>query len=154
MIWLRILKLCVLISVYCIYSFYFLELPEEPTLKLSVEIVEHKTTPNGKPYLCQGQVGYPKGHLEIQLEQSDGNFTTILSQSNTNTDSAMVHGEWVENGTKCDTMQYVQFLLKGAVLPLSSNNSKLRCAAVASDQIPDQPILYTDETLKMISSKL
>ena len=130
-----------------------LDIHEAPTLTIPVQIIEGRQTLIEKPFLCHGQLGYPKGHLEIQMEQSDGNFTTILSQSNTSNQFGHVIGDWVENGTQCDTMQYVQFVLKGAVLPLSSNNRKLRCAAVASDQTPDQPVLYTDETLKIVNSK-
>jgi len=101
--------------------------------------------------MCEGSLGYPPGHIEIQADFS-GEFTTILTLENNKTDVAFIHVEETEvNDTTCSAHQTLKFAIEN--VPLEFHRKRLRCVTVPSTEVSDQTAVISEEgSIKVVRS--
>ena len=129
-----------------------LGLADEPVLKLSHQIIENQGTLGDRIFSCSAQIGYPPGHLEIQTDVT-GNFTTLLSPTDTNNDMAFITSTVQRNTNKCDSSESFEFALKAPFVTMALHESRMRCVVIPPDSIPGPTPVFTEKIIEVVESR-
>lgn len=108
------------------------ELPVTPTLTLSSRIIEGKDTWADSLFKCEGEIGYPKGYIEVQSD-FDGEFSHFLSKNNSRNDKAYVYNSTLTRRDNCTWIEMITFAFN--IIELDYHLHELRCVVHPSKEL-------------------
>ncbi|XP_052249927.1 uncharacterized protein LOC127857535 isoform X2 [Dreissena polymorpha] len=109
----------------------FQRLPGVPKLTMSREIIKNKVTRADLLYVCEGELGDPRGRLIIESD-FDGEFQALFTEENTNNSIGFIFDDPLTQ-TSCGNYQTLQFAFYKP--NMSMNFKRLRCSIKPSSNI-------------------
>ncbi|KAH3711240.1 hypothetical protein DPMN_070742 [Dreissena polymorpha] len=119
----------------------FQRLPGVPKLTMSREIINNKFTRADLPFVCEGELGDPRGRLIIESD-FDGEFQALFKKDNTNNSIWFIFDDKL-NTKSCGNYQTLKFALYKA--NMSMNFKRLRCSIKPSSKMFNSDVKSSDE---------
>ncbi|XP_052249931.1 uncharacterized protein LOC127857536 isoform X2 [Dreissena polymorpha] len=119
----------------------FQRLPGVPKLTMSREVINNKVTRADLPYVCEGEIGDPRGRLIIESD-FDGEFQALFTEDTTNNSIGIIFGDKLTTES-CENYQTLNFSFHKP--NMSVNFKRLRCSIKPSSNILNSDVKSSGE---------
>ncbi|XP_053403047.1 uncharacterized protein LOC128546143 [Mercenaria mercenaria] len=120
--------------------------PQKPHLTLSRQIIEGQPTWAGRTFICEGGIGNPPGHIEVE-SNFDGEFGTLLAPlpGENKTSYGFIVDDSI-SATDCGFHQTLEFALENITKDYM-HQKYLRCVTKPSDDLKNGNVEYSEQKL-------
>ncbi|KAH3711234.1 hypothetical protein DPMN_070736 [Dreissena polymorpha] len=117
---------------------------------MSREVINNKFTQADLPYVCEGELGDPRGRLIIESD-FDGEFQALFTEDNTNNSIGFIFNDSL---TPNSCRNYQTFYFAFHKINMSMNFKRLRCSIKPSSKILNSDIKSSGEgIIKVVPGK-